>query len=206
MRVTGKQVRLFWNFMSKKYDFKIVQKEDAEEMKIVGWALEQMGVQKQSVFLDSFTTTIVLGQWRCVYVSFDIGKGSNAHLLSQAETCVHECQHVVQADREPMQPMKYLASDANRAFYEADAYRASMEMYYFFTGRMYAPKRLANLLRNYSVGRADRRIAEKHLIVASKVVKRGGVITGTSKVAIRWWMKRLDASSTRHKKMTLIKV
>lgn len=191
MKVTGKQVKAFWKYMAKKYDFDIVTKGDAKEMKIVGWALERMDVQSKKDFLKKYTTTICLGAWRCVYVPFEIGKGTQAQLIGQIETCVHECQHVRQADRNPAQPLKYLASDTSRAFYEADAYRTNMEMHWYLTGRLLSAKKLANLLKGYSIGKSDRYIAEKHLIIASKVVKRGGVISGVSKVSIRWWKKRL---------------
>jgi hypothetical protein len=176
--------------MSKKYDFDIVQKNDAKEMKIVGWALGQMGVLNKDDFLKRYTTTVCLGGWRAVYVPFEIGKGTQTQLIRQIGIAVHESQHVIQATRDGFQPMKYLASDTNRAYYEADAYRATMEMHWFFTGKLLSPKSLANSLKGYSVGSSDRRIAEKHLIIASKVVERGGVITGTSKVAIRWWKRK----------------
>jgi len=202
MRVTGKEVQAFWKYMAKKYDFKIVQKGDAEEMKIVGWALEVMDVQSKKDFLNNYTTTIIIGEWRCVYVPFEIGKGSQAQLVSQIATCVHECQHVVQADREIGQPMKYLMSDASRAYYEADAYRATMEMHFFFSGKLVSAKAIANGLKSYSIGKADRRIAEKHLVIAGKVVKRGGVITGTSKVAIKWWKRR--KKTTKFRRVSLI--
>jgi len=197
MKVTGKDVESFWKYMAKKYDFKIVQKGDAQEMRAIGWALDLMGVQTKDDFLRSYTTTVIVGGWRCVYVPFEIGDGSQAQLINQIATCVHECQHVVQADRDPSQPMKYLTSDASRAYYEADAYRATMEMFFFFTGKLLPPKSLANILKSYSIGKADRRIAEKHLIIAGKVVKRGGVITGTSKVAIKWWKRRKKSKSFR---------
>lgn len=206
MRVTEKDVQDFWKYMAKKYDFKVVKKGDSDEMKIVGQALDQMNIQKKKEFLEQYTTTVIFGGWRCVYVPFEIGKGSQAQLIHQIATCVHECQHVVQADREVAQQIKYLTSDASRAYYEADAYRATMEMHWYFTGRILSPKSLANGLKSYSIGKADRRIAEKHLIIASKVVKRGGVITGTSKVAIRWWNRRKKVTSFRNVSLIPLKV
>lgn len=190
-RVSGEDVKAFWKYMSNKYNFDIVTKGNAAEMKIIAWALDQMDIQNQSDFLKKYTTTVCLGGWRAVYVPFEIGKGTQAQLIHQISVAVHESQHIVQADRDPTQPLKYLASDTSRAYYEADGYRATMEMYWFLTGRLLSPRTLANKLRGYSVGAADRRIAEKHLVIAAKVVKRGGVITGTSKVAIRWWKRKI---------------
>ena len=206
MRVTGAQVKAFWTYMSKKYDFDIVTKSDDELMHIVGWALDQMGIMDKKKFLNNYTTTVCVGKHRVVYVNFEIGKGSQSELIRQIGVAAHESQHVVQATRDPSQPIKYLASDSSRAYYEADAYRASMEMHWFFTGKLISPKSLADKLKGYSVGAADRRICEKHLIIASKVVKRGGVITGTSKVAIRWWKRQIVRSKYKVRSHTMIGV
>jgi len=204
MHVTGDQVKAFWKYMSKKYGFQIVQKDNAVAMQIVGWALEQMDIQDQDEFLSRYSTTVCLGDFKAVYIPFEIGKGNQAQLIAQILTCVHETEHVLQAKRDPLQPVKYLQSDANRAFYEADAYRTNMEMYWFFTGKLIAPKSLANLLKGYSVGKADRRIAEKHLKIASKVVERGGVISTPSKVAIRWW--KAQKKTAKFRKVSLLTV
>lgn len=204
MRITSKDVKDFWKYMARKYKFEIVHKSDSASMKIIGWALSQMGIQSKDAFLKRYTTTVCLGSWRAVYIPFEIGRGTQAQLISQVETCVHEAQHVVQAGRDSFQPMKYLRSDTSRAFYEADAYRTNMEMHWYFTGKLLSAKRLAGLLRGYRVGKADRRIAEKHLIIASKVVKRGGVISGVSKNAIRWWNRR--KKTTKVRRLTLIRV
>jgi hypothetical protein len=189
-RITGEQVKAFWKYMSNKYNFQVIDKGDSEMMKLVAWALDMMEIQDADYFMKNYTTTVTFGEWRAVYVPFEIGKGTQAQLIAQVETCVHECQHVVQADRDPMHSIKYLTNDTHRAYYEADAYRTNMEMHWFFTMTLLSPKTLANKLKGYSVGAVDRRICEKHLIIAAKVVERGGVISGTSKVAIAWWKKR----------------
>lgn len=195
--LTGKDVVDFWKYSSKKYGFSIIQKKNNAEMKVVSWALDSMNIMDKEYFMDNCTVTVCLGDWQSVYVpfelgTFELGKGSKSksQLVNQVATCVHESQHAVQAKRDKMQPMKYLASDTQRAFYEADAYRATMEMHYYFTGKFPSPGILANLLRGYSVGMADRRICEKHLIIAAKVIRRGGVISGVSKDAIRWFRRK----------------
>lgn len=197
VRVDGKSVVSFWKYMSKKYDFKVVSKSDAVEMRVVAWAMDMMNVMNVDDFLDKYSTTVCLGWWRVVYVPFEIGKGNQNQLIGQIATCVHESQHVVQATRDPGQPMKYLTSDSNRAFYEADSNRATMEMYYYFTGRVLSPRKLSDGLMHYSVGAADRRVCRKHLIIASKVIGRGGIITGTSKTAIRWWRRKKISSNSK---------
>jgi hypothetical protein len=196
-KVTGAQVKAFWKYMSKKYDFDIVDKDSAREMKMIAGILDAMNVQDKEQFLKQYTTTIVLGNWRAVYVPFEIGKGTQAQLISQICICVHECQHVVQADRDVIFFAKYLADDTNRANYEAQAYGVTMEMHYYFYGTVLSPRTLANKLKHYSVGKADRRSAEKQLIALSKTVKYGGVINRTSKTAIKWWRPRVKANARK---------
>ena len=197
VNITSEQVKAFWEYMAVKYDFKIVSKDDSEAMKIIAWSLDQMHVLSRKKFLERYTTTICLGEWRAVYVPFEIGSDERS-FISQAITCVHEAQHVVQADREIEQPMRYLVSDTSRAFYEADALRTNMEMYWFFTGELLSARKLTDGLKNYSIKAGDRRIAKKHLIIASKTIQHGGVITGTSKTAIKWWRRQL-ATGTLYK-------
>lgn len=191
MQITSEQVRNFWKHMVRVYGFKVVNRDDSEAMKLVAWALDMMGIQDADDFMDNYTTTVVFSGWRAVYIPFEIGKGSQSQLVAQSATCVHECQHIVQADRDPMHSVKYLTSDTSRAYYEADAYRTNMEMHWFFTGKLLSAKSLTDKLISYSVGKGDRRICEKHLIVSSKVVEQGGVISATSKEAIKWWKATL---------------
>lgn len=187
MKVTGKQVRAFWRYMCKRYRCKVIDKDSAEEMQIIGWALDAMGIQDKDVFLKKFTTTL----GNRIYIPFEIGVGTQKQLISQIATCVHECQHVVQYRRNEAQFVSnYIFSDASRAHYEADALRTNMEMYWFLTGRLLKPGSLANTLKYYGVRKGDIRVTRKHLAISAEVVKRGGVITGPSKVAIAWWKRQ----------------
>jgi hypothetical protein len=65
-----------------------------------------------------------------------------------------------------------------------------MEIYWFFTGKLIKPATLANTLKYYGVRKGDIRVTKKHLVISAEVVKRGGVITGPSKVAIAWWKRQ----------------
>ena len=191
MRITGKQVQQFWRYMSKKYKFDVVDKNDAIEMKLVAWMLEQMGIMAEQVFLDGYSTTISLGNMRKVYVPFDIGKGNQNALKNQVLICGHETKHVMQGQQERRFLLKYLGSDTARAYYEMDALRVDMELAHFLSGKCPNPRTLANKLKMYSIEAPDRRTVEKHLKAAKKIVERGGVSTGISKDAIRWWKKKL---------------
>jgi hypothetical protein len=201
-KITSKQVKDFWKYMAKKYNFDIVDKDNAREMKIVGGILDAIGVQSKKEFLENYTTTVCIGDWRAVYVPFEIGKGNQAQLIKQVIICVHEAQHAVQASRNKLMFAKYLADDTNRANYEAEAYGVTMEMHYFFYGTVRSPKLLADKLKRYSIGKADRRTVEKTLISLSKTVKYGGVINGTSKVAIKWWRSKLSPPAKKPRRKT----
>lgn len=191
MKITGEQVQQFWLYMSKKYKFEVVDKNNAIEMKLVAWALEQMGIMNEQSFLAGYSTTVSLGNIRKVYVPFDIGKGNPNDLKNQILICGHETKHVVQGQQDRRFLLKYLGSDTARAYYEMDALRVDMELAYFLSGKCPNPRTLANKLIWYSIEAPDRRTVEKHLKAAKKIVERGGVFTGISKDAIRWWKKKL---------------
>lgn len=199
-KVTSKQVKDFWKYMGRAYRFEVIDKSEAAEMRLVSWALDAMRIQDQKDFLKNYTTTL----GNRVYVPFEIGKGTQKQLVGQIITCTHEAQHVAQYRRDRSFMFKYLLSDSSRALYEADAYRANMEIYWWFHKKLLSPTMLANKLKGYSVGKSDIRVARKHLISASKTVQYGGVITGTSKKAIRWLNKNVKTSKPR--RVLMIKV
>ena len=199
-KITSKQVKDFWKYMGRAYRFKVIDKSNATEMRIVGWALDMMGIQNRKNFLKNFTTTV----GNRVYIPFEIGKGTQRQLVQQVITCTHEAQHVAQYRRDHSFLLKYLLSDSSRALYEADAYRTNMEIYWWFYKKLLSPGMLANKLKSYSVGKSDIRVVKKHLLSASKTVKYGGVITGTSKKAIRWLNRNVKTS--RPRRVTMIRV
>ena len=191
INLTKEDVQNAWKYMSKYYDFDIIDKSNAKEMQIAGWALELMDIQDSDDFLKRYTTTI----GRNIYVPFEIGEGSQSKLKLQLCTLAHEAQHVVQFRRNSGKfVFRYLTSDAARASYEADALRANMEMYWYMTGKLLSPKKLSDSLVGYSIGDDDRRVVYKNLMISSKVVKRGGVITGTSKTLIKWMQNNVEKS------------
>ena len=190
-KVTSEDVKDFWKYMKKKYDFSVVQKADAKEMRAIAWALDMMHIKDHKAFMENYNTTI----GKTVYVNFELGVGNQTDLVHQIKTCVHETQHVLQYKRNPLQfSVNYLRSDAARAHYETDAYRTTMEMHYFFTGRVLSASSLAGLLKGYSIGTGDVHVAEKHLMTSSRLVEQGVIVSGISKTAIKWWKKRIDGN------------
>jgi hypothetical protein len=186
--ISRDQVGDFWAYMSNVEDFRVVQKASSQEMRAIAWAIKGMGGDED--WLDSYTLTL----GRDVYIPFEIGSGNNLERIRQVCVCCHEGQHVRQFERNPAKfVINYAFSDAARAHYEVDAYRVTMEMYYYFTGRILSPKTVANLLKGYYVDSGDIHVAEKHLAVTAKVLKQGVIVSGISKDAIRYWNREIKS-------------
>jgi hypothetical protein len=182
---TPAHVTALWDAMRARYGTRIVDKASAAEMKLVGWFLGRIGVLDQATFLERFTTTI----GRRIYVPFTPGTPTPRHSLwSQLVICVHEHQHVEQLVRDGAATfsLRYLASPAARAAYEADAYRCNLELHHWYTGQLPSPRELAERLRSYGVRDVDIDVAETTLIAAARTVKAGGIITPAAKFALAW--------------------
>ena len=140
--------------------------------------------------MNKYATTITLGSFRKLYIPFEVGVGTNLQRIGQVALLGHECTHAWQSKKDRFFAVKYLASDTQRAFYEMEALRAEMELWYFLTGKIYkTPTVLANGLANYSIGAADRLTVKEHLTAHRKVVEAGGVYTKTAKDIIKWLKK-----------------
>jgi hypothetical protein len=185
MKLTPEIVVAFWKHMQSKYQFEVINKAKASEMKAVAKFLGRMGIMDADTFMKRYATTI----GNRVYIPFEIGTGD---LISQVCLCVHETQHTVQFDRNPIKfAALYCASSAGRAHYEADAMTTDMEMTFFLTGRVLDPVKNADRLKAYAVSEADIKVVRKHLKAVASFVKDGGVVSGTSKTAIAWLKKNV---------------
>lgn len=183
-KLSGEDVTAFWKFMCKKYGTRAVSKADAVEMRAVSGALAAMGIMDEKEFLKSYTTTV----GNTIYVPTVPG-GPDADLVSQVAICVHEHVHVRQF-KDPLYSVSYLASSPNRTIYECEAYRATMEMVYALTGKCSRSVVLARGLKNYACTQADIEVAQIYLGKAASVIKKGGVVTPESKVALAWLRKK----------------
>lgn len=188
--VTKENVIEFSEYLKKKYNCSIVQKANQYEMQAIAGLLDVMGIQNHDQFLQDFTTTI----GRRIYVNFVIGAGNKAQLVKQIETLCHECQHVVQFDRDGAKFFfDYLRSDAARASYEVDGYRVTMEMSYYLTGKVPSVKSIIQSFEGYSIVYPDTYVAEKSLKSIYAVTAKGAVYSGVSKDSIKWWNKKRKA-------------
>lgn len=184
-RLSGDDVVAFYGYMKKKFGTMVIEKADAVEMRVVAASLALMGIMDVQKFLKKYATTV----GNRVYVPFEVGS-DEVSLVDQIALLVHEHVHVGQFEANGFVP-EYLLNSGKRALHECSAYRATMEMVFYLTGRCPSPSKLAKGLKAYMCSDEDIAVADKYLNLASEVVKGSGVITEESKVAIAWLRRRM---------------
>lgn len=180
--LTSDLVMRAWRFMSCLYGTKIVSKKDSSFMKLVAFFLNFLGIQKKELFMSKYTTTI----GKTIYVPFEVGNEKDLDLYSQIVICAHEHQHVVQYERLWAIPFicKYLLSKEGRTRLEAEAYRSSIELSWFYFRETPEPKQIASILLNYGLQQKHVDIATEVLEDAVVEVKRGLLLNDATKAII----------------------
>ena len=184
--LTSDLVRSFTQFMVNRFGAKVIRKNDATEMRLVGWFLGTMGILDKTRFINGFATTV----GRRIYLPFEPGDLSlDVSLWSQVATIVHECQHVVQYDKFGAVSFvsKYLGSTAGRTSLEVDAYTTAIELEWWRSQRKIDPASLALLMKDYAVKDLDIKVAAVCLRTIAETVWSGAVVTTTSRAAINWF-------------------
>ena len=182
-------VRAFWDFMTQHYGTSVIDKRDAVSMKIVARILDAVGVVDRDSFLRQFTTTI----GRRIYIPFVIADASTLDLWSQIVLCIHEHQHVVQHDKLGVRyELTYLASKADRARYEAEAYRSALEVAAWRGLPPPDSNQLALELASYGVGEAEREMVARLFQLWEVPIKYGAVLTEASQVGLGWMNEHLS--------------
>jgi hypothetical protein len=176
--------------LSQKYHTTFFSKYDQWEMQLAGSFLETLGVLDRDYFLEHYATTL----GKRIYTPFEIGSpGSEDELLSQLRTITHEHVHALQyINGGEIFGAEYLASEAKRAHYEAQAYTANLEIHFLYTGKILDLESMSERLQNYKVGRKHRRTCLKHLEIVSETIKVGGIITEPGKYIIEYILGRSD--------------
>jgi len=183
-RIQPTQVSDFWKYMCRRYGTKVVSKANAVEMQAVAGALAAMGIMDAKKFMEKYTTTV----GNTIYVPFYPGN-IETDLVAQVAICAHEHVHVRQFKGIDY-AADYLLSSSKRALYEAEAYRATMEMFYPFIGTFPAASALAKGLKAYACTPEDIEVAKTYLEKAAAVIRKGGIITPESQVALAWLKKK----------------
>jgi hypothetical protein len=182
---TPTQVRAFWDYMTHTFGSQIVNKADAAEMKVLSSVLGTLGILDADSFLRHYATTIGTR----IYLPFEPGVPAPGwDLWAQLVVCAHENEHVVQAKELGLVTFgaRYLFSSSSRAAYEAEAYRASLELNWWRSHTMPDPAALAGLLKGYGVTQTDIDVAAATLKASADSIRRGAVINRASSVAISW--------------------
>lgn len=190
---TPEDVREFWSFMCARHNVEIIDKANSEQMKLVAEVLDAMGVLDKHAFLKHYTTGVPLRPFRGIYVPFEPGTPNDDYdLWQQMVVCVHEIDHIIQADKagDLAFSWDYLSNSAARAHYEAGGYRCDMEMEWRYRGRLLDPYVLAVKLIHYNCSIADCEITEKELRLCIPVIKADGVIEPASREAVAWLDER----------------
>lgn len=170
-----------WDVLQERFNLRLVAKDNAFEMSLVGQALESLGVMDQRDFLRRYATTI----GRTIYLPFELGDAGSRGLVSQARTIAHEAQHAHDYTTlgGPSWAFKYLTDHAHRAVSEARAMTTSAEVGWLIEGVLPESAQAAEKLRAYALGDADIATVAAHLRIAYKTIAAGGVTTEAGKVA-----------------------
>lgn len=180
-KLNGPYVRDFWRRMCQAYKTKAVPKSNSKLMKAVSLFLALCRIQKRKTFMSRFYTTI----GNKIYCPKKLGSGNHAELVTQICVCVHEHTHVLQERKDKWRyKFRYMRSTAKRAVYEAEGYRASMEMHHWLTGRIIPIDQVMNSLKSYGLKKRDFQTVEKYLKSSMRTIDAGGIISPTVKKAI----------------------
>lgn len=186
LAVTSQDALDFWVYMSTQYRTQVVLKAEDPAMDWASQALEAAGILPARVFLNHYGTTI----GRTIYLHRAPGTWENP--WQEIVLCVHEHQHVVQHDRDPVAyEVRYLAEVAARVSYEVEAYRAGMEVDYARRGAVRPPWHVARSLRDYGAGQTDQEIAQAQLEASAEMLFRGApASTEAARVGLAWLQGR----------------
>lgn len=179
---TAEEADRFVDFMSKRFDVRVIDKNNAAEMRAVASFLSAIGVIDKEEFLKSYTTTI--GQ--SVYMPATLSPWARISVLP------HEIQHTLQFRKDGFAPMSwaYLTDQEQRALMEVEGYTISSEMNFWRYGQPVDPWWVEESLRNYNIDDAHRAMARRMIEQSNLVVAQGGIQFEPSRVAIAW----LDAN------------
>jgi hypothetical protein len=150
-------------------------------MRAIGAMLAAMGIMDAADFLARYTTTL----GHRIYPCFTVGDPATMPFPDQAAVCVHEHVHVRQFEVASFAG-EYCACGGLRTQFECEAYRATMEIAFWFSGKCPATTTILRALKGYALGADDLAFARVYLDKAAAVIRRGGVVTPEAKVAIAW--------------------
>jgi len=164
-------------------------KNMGDEIYLIAMFLEKVIGLDVDTFMNEYSTSL----GRRIYIPFEIGESTDRFPLdTQVVICTHEHQHVVQYRKDRIAfVIRYLADRAQRALYEAEAFRCNLEIENFLHGKVPRVEGYAAGLKNYGCTDDDVAVVEKALRLSKQTIEAGGITTASSKVALRWLKKNL---------------
>jgi hypothetical protein len=179
--LTFEIVKNFVSYMCIKHGLKIRDKRDSRFMKIVGWFMEKFGKISQKDFINKVVTNLFKRLW----LFFKVGDESECPFMLQIRIIGHECQHDFQ--RNFLYPFRYVFSRKWRAIYEREAMATSMEITYWFTGKLLNPTHLAMKLEMYGCDAEDIYQTKLYLNNRRRRIYQGIIDTKAGKQSIQWF-------------------
>lgn len=193
MPITSQLVKDFYGVACTKYGANVTSKSNSDFMKLVGSFLDGIGVIDKEKFMRQYTTTI----GATIYSPYEIGVdgGSGGYdLWDQVKILCHELVHVVQYKTHPAKFLVlYLASPSDRASYEAEAYAADLQLFYWMYGHGYDTAQRAKSLLNYGLKQEHCDYVAQYLDVHADIFAQGGASSEVSTWAASW----LDAHGAK---------
>lgn len=184
--ITTEQTKAFWKYITKKYKTHVKNKSDSDEIKLIASLLSIAGIMDADKFLNNYTQTLGSN----IYPNFTVGDPGKVPLDLQAAVCIHEHVHVRQF-RSADFVWGYCINSAKRTLYECEAYRANMEIGFWFTGKCQTPSSIVKAMKGYNLTNDDLKFAQEYLTKSAAIIKQGAVMTPESQVAIAWLKRYL---------------
>jgi hypothetical protein len=175
---TAAEADAFTRAMATAFHARVVRKSMAIEMQVLAQVLQLAQVADAGEFLEQFATT--LGPF--IYLP--------DHLTPDATiaTMAHECQHVAQFWRDGLgMAWLYLAEPEARVRYEAEGYRAGLEVAYARGAPLPPFAALAQPLEHgYALAPEHVALGRDLLEIAATSVLAGVVSTSAGHAALNW--------------------
>lgn len=191
MRITMTPTRmhdLMYDLLAE-YPYQWVPKSKSAFMRTVADALDLMGILDHKDFMERYTTTI----GDTIYAPFEWGEGDPDGLWNQVETLVHELTHVEQYHANPVLfPARYLADRSWRAQYEAEAFRADLQIHFWQTGEIYDIDSRAATLLGYGLSEAHCIYVAQYLASMAETIRDGGQVSPVATWVSGWLESELD--------------
>jgi hypothetical protein len=187
MIFTNTQVKNFYAAAAKQYDAEFIDKSTSRGMKIIAGFLDIIGVMDKTDFMEHCTTTIGSG----IYFPYTPGVATSQYPLDeQVSTLLHECQHIIQFDDDPVGfIISYLGDKSARAEFESAAYAADLEWCWKVNHRGYDIDRRAQSLLSYGLQQQHCDFMAQYLAVQDDVFRQGGAVSPVVACAWRWFQE-----------------